>query len=1383
MRVKAKLTAVIAAALAVASFAGPASGARAATAGHATAAASKALVSKVPNAPGLPANVSSLCPKATHPGQVTCTVLRRTDARPADGAAPAGYSPDDLRSAYQLPAAPVGGGTPTIAIVASADDPNAESDLAVYRAQFGLPACGSDTGCFTKVDQDGGTSYPYINSFWAAQDALDLDVASAVCPDCKLLLVEANSNEIADLGAGVNTAVRLGANAVQVAGSYEDPNETDYDKQYFDHPGVPITTPAGDAGYSGGTAVPYPGVSPYVTSVGGTSLVRDPDTPRGWRETVFNDAGYPSTASGCSAYEPKPSYQHDGACKMTTANDVAAVADPQTPIAAYDSYQAPGWSELGGTGGAASLVAAVYALAGGSSSTGSSPKSWPYAAPAALNDVVSGSNGYCAGTELCNARAGYDAPSGMGSPRGVLAFAPPAQHGDVTGKVTDAATGKPLPSAAVSAGGVTVYTSAAGQFDLPVAPGAVSVHASAFGHDPKTVAASADSAGKATLSIALSPMPTTTMSGTVTDAGHGWPVLAKITVRGMPSGTFYSSQATGAYRVTVPRGVGETIEVTPVYPGYQQVVRDVTAAGGQNVSLTPDDSTCSAPGYAHKYQGLFQDFGSSASSSSSLSARTSLSARPHAAAAGPPAGWTVTDGLGTGYVWAFNDPGQRFNQTGGSGGFAIEDGAYYGQKYGQQYPKDTTLTSPSADLSAVSDPVVGFNTDLFDYGEVNATVDLSIDGGQTWQNIWQKDSNLRHTLVQIPIPQAAHASAVQVRFHYTAGAYAFDYWWQVDNVWVGQRTCSPLAGGLLTGTVTDENTGAALSGASLAGAGASGMTTKGSGALKSGQYWMFVPPGGTRAFTASDGPLYSKVTKNLAVPAGKLATANFALPAGRLRISTRSVTTRQVLGSVVTKTVRITNTGTAPASVAVAPYTSAAASGTPSGAAWKPIPAYPLALVDPGTTYGNGLIYSAGGMTVNPQTGAGTVRTNSYVYNPASRSWRALPPMPHARHGAAAAFIGGKLYVAGGMAQDDSVVPQLDIYDPHTNKWTSGHSAPVAYAAEGVGVIGSTMYLIGGCDAAQCGYTDVLAYNTATDQWRPAAPYPVPIGWEGCGAINGGIYCAGGLNQIFPSKSAYAYNPAKNAWHQIADMPTDLYGGGAAAANGELVIDGGLNQGGHVLVNYVFGYDPRSNTWSSLPGEITPMWRGGTACGIYQVAGISAGSGAIANSSMLSGFGQCGGPARVRWLSLSSSYVTVKPGATVTLRVGFNSRVLSQPGSSSATLQVSDNTPYPVSSIGLKLTATPPRGWAKLTGTISGRACTGATSGLRGATVQINGARRSFTVTAGAGGRYTYWLNARNSPLKLIVALTGWQPQLRTVKVTPNHTTTANFLLKRPTCH
>ena len=68
--------------------------------------------------------------------------------------------------------------------------------------------------CFAKSDQNGGASYPRANGGWAQEMSLDLDMASAICPQCDVLLVEAGSASMTNLGAAVNTAVKLGANAV-----------------------------------------------------------------------------------------------------------------------------------------------------------------------------------------------------------------------------------------------------------------------------------------------------------------------------------------------------------------------------------------------------------------------------------------------------------------------------------------------------------------------------------------------------------------------------------------------------------------------------------------------------------------------------------------------------------------------------------------------------------------------------------------------------------------------------------------------------------------------------------------------------------------------------------------------------------------------------------------------------------------------------------------------------------------------------------------------------------------------------------------------------------------------------------------------------------------
>ena len=222
------------------------------------------------------------------------------------------------------------------------------------RQQFGLPPCTTANGCFRKVDQNGGTSYPAANSGWDLEIALDVEIAHAICQNCKILLVEASSASVAALGTAVNDAVALGANVVSNSyGAAEFSSETGYDT-YYNHPGVAITASSGDGGYG----VEFPAASQYVTAVGGTTLTLNADkTYRG--ETAWSGAG-----SGCSLYEPKPAWQTDTGCSRRTVADVSADADPNSGAAIYDSYgyHGQGWFQVGGTSLAAPLVAAVYAL-------------------------------------------------------------------------------------------------------------------------------------------------------------------------------------------------------------------------------------------------------------------------------------------------------------------------------------------------------------------------------------------------------------------------------------------------------------------------------------------------------------------------------------------------------------------------------------------------------------------------------------------------------------------------------------------------------------------------------------------------------------------------------------------------------------------------------------------------------------------------------------------------------------------------------------------------------------------------------------------------------------------------------------------------------------
>jgi len=320
-----------------------------------------------------------------------------------------GYRPADLQSAYKLASATAGSGQ-TVAIIDAFNDPNAESDLAVYRSTFGLSPCTTANGCFRKVSQSGGTIYPPSDTHWSEEISLDLDMVSAICPKCHILLVEANDSSFNNLGIAVNEAVKLNANVVSNSyGGLEFSGETRF-APFYNHPGHVITASAGDSGY--GPQVPA--AFNTVTSVGGTTLNRASNA-RGWSETVWSGTG-----SGCSAFISKPSWQTDSRCNRRALNDVSADANPSTGVAVYDTFHESGWLVFGGTSVSSPIIASVYALAGNASSL--TYGSYPYSHRTSLFDVTSGSNGSCGGSYLCRAKVGYDGPTGLGTPNGRSSF-------------------------------------------------------------------------------------------------------------------------------------------------------------------------------------------------------------------------------------------------------------------------------------------------------------------------------------------------------------------------------------------------------------------------------------------------------------------------------------------------------------------------------------------------------------------------------------------------------------------------------------------------------------------------------------------------------------------------------------------------------------------------------------------------------------------------------------------------------------------------------------------------------------------------------------------------------------------------------------------------
>ncbi|MFI1094880.1 carboxypeptidase regulatory-like domain-containing protein [Streptomyces sp. NPDC020917] len=1335
----------------------------------------------------------------------TCFALKRTDVvgakTMAAGATPQGYGPGDIQSAYNLPSAE---SAPTVAIIDAYDDPNAESDLAVYRAQYGLPACTTDNGCFTKVAQDGSKNYPQpppAGDDWVGETSLDLDAVSAACPACHILLVEADNDLIAprSLPLAAETARTMGAKFISMSwGSAEDGTEGQAE-QDFNHPGILYAASSGDNGYG----VIFPSTSQYVVSVGGTTLGKASGTSRGWTESAWNGAG-----SGCSQDVTKPGWQSDiTACTTRAATDISADADPNTGLAVYDTFgeHGSGWGVVGGTSLAAPLVASMYALAG-DPVPGTDPASYPYDDPARasdLNDVTSGANGSCTPSQLCHAGPGWDGPTGLGTPNGVGALTT-GPHGDIKGEVTDAGTGKPVAGVRVTTqdGGRTTTTGTDGTYDLVLTPGTYGLTASKYGYTDKSVTGVAVVADTSvTADFALTAEPMHTVSGTVADgSGHGWPMRAKITIDGYPDGPVYSDPYTGHYSVSLPAGSSYKLHVSSAdltgYTGTDATVNLADTDVSQDIALKVDTSTCTATGYAYQEDGTTEAF-------TGWSGET------------PQDGWTITDDAGTGQTWTFDNPLSYLMPPGGDQYWAGVNSNGYGEG-GRQ---DTSLVSPVIDLTGKDQPEIGLDTRYItfpdgSYGEI----DLSLDGGTTWSSVWKPSSGVIDH-VDVPIPQAAGQSDVRVRFHYVG------HWsrsWNIDNVLVGSRACAPQPGGLVAGTVTDANTGAPLVGAKVssdADASQAGVTTAtpDDTGLDDGYYWLFSSHTGSTGFTAADGK-YTQAKATVDVPADSVVHKDFSLDAGHLTVTPQSLSTSQVLGSAASKSVTFGNDGTAPVHVSLgeedagftamgttpgaaipsgapamvtrtrtslgaAPDKTAAptagpvlrSSATPAAGPWTTVADYPEPLQDAVVASHSGKVYVAGGYNGDYAT------QDAYVYDPAAQSWSPIAYLPERLEASSAGFIGDTLYVAGGFGDGSSASTHTYAYHSDTNTWARLADLPLGVAGAGSAVVDGKLYVIGGCTSgSSCSPTStVSAYDPGSDSWTKAPDYPTAVAWAACGGVSAEVVCAGGYASSSLT-STYAYAPGGSGWTAKADMPVDAWGAASASANGRLEVMGGAINGGSAVTNEGFAYDPDTDSWTQLPNSNNAGYRGGAACGIYKVGGSGPG-GPTSVVEHLPGYDQCGGD--VGWMSEETTGVDVAPGQTVTVKVTTDSATLSQPGTYRGELVVGTDSPYgSAQPVAVTMDVTPPKTWGKITGTVSdsnGAPVGGATVAV--CTMYAAGTGKcgptTYTLKTDGHGRYQLWLDKGFDPLQVIAAEDGYTPQMKIAKVKQGTTTTVDFAL------
>jgi N-acetylneuraminic acid mutarotase len=463
-----------------------------------------------------------------------------------------------------------------------------------------------------------------------------------------------------------------------------------------------------------------------------------------------------------------------------------------------------------------------------------------------------------------------------------------------------------------------------------------------------------------------------------------------------------------------------------------------------------------------------------------------------------------------------------------------------------------------------------------------------------------------------------------------------------------------------------------------------------------------------------------------------------------------------------------------------APKTARTATVTPAvaGDAWQTAADFPIPIADSAVDSYDGKIYSSFGDTIEAFGKLFEDNTDLYSYDPAAGAWTQLASSPDMRQDPVHGFIDGKLYVYGGgaVASDRSV----DVYDPSTDTWSKGPSnAPRAFFASGSAVLGGKLYSVGGCVQFDCGTAAVTAYDPATDTWSTPADYPVPVSWASCAGIQGKLYCAGGVTSTNVDasealSSAYVYDPADNTWSALPDLPFGLWGSAYSAANGQLVVAAGATQTG--VTNQSFAFDPAANIWNELPSANVATYRTGGALGFYKVGGQTGINQQLTTVELLPGYDQAD-PTTVPWLSTADKQIVVPASGSATIAVTLDASVpaITQPGTYAATLHFTSDTPNAIPSVPVSLTIAPPKTWAEVSGTV----LSGATSPLGGATVQIDSWASDYTLTTDKDGHYELWLDARNSPLTVIVAKDGYQPTVATVKIKKGDVITHDVTLKK----
>ncbi len=990
----------------------------------------------------------------------------------------------------------------------------------------------------------------------------------------------------------------------------------------------------------------------------------------------------------------------------------------------------------------------------------------------------------------------------------LLDAAPRGPVGVVEGTVTDAATGEPLAGVEVEVAGPVermLSTYGEGAYQALVSAGDYSLTASRFGWLEQSADVTVPEDGTATQDFALEPAQTATVSGTVTDgSGAGFPLYAQVSVAGQSLATF-TDPLDGGYALEVPVGEEVRLEAVVQYPGYQVVEQDVLVEADTVVDLSPTvlPDSCTAPGYT-------------ASDSVVLAESFDAGVLPD--------GWEIEDNLDNGQVWAVDeDGGGTGNLTGGEGAFAYVNSDAYGPD-GEQ---DTSLVSPVMDLSGLENPSVSFAQAYIPLGDI-ADLDVSTDGGESWTTVSTWTTPQEGAEVRVPLPMAQGEADVRLRWHYHEAVWAF--FWQVDDIVVGSRSCDPTGdGGYVVGSVSASADGSAVSGAAVTSLdvpedrGTSRDTPADEG-QDDGFYWLFSSVSGEHPFEATARG-YGAATQDVDVEQGGAVRADFVLDGGLLELDPGLVETEVELGEdSETVDLTVTNSGTGPAEVTleevrgdaeilradgrrVATSGPDAAAGAPTRTVdveprvgayltaddvpagepvmrpheepWTELAPVPATIVDHRVVEIDGAWHSFGGFDGTEPT------TTHYRYDAATMEWTAGADLPLPLMAPTAGVVDGRIVAAGGWDDVGNTRSEAYVYAPEDDAWTQVADAPVAVAWAGQATLDGMLYSVGGCTTGDCDPTtaSTAAYDPATDTWTALADYPRPVAFPSCAGLDGRVVCAGGIGDGGQSTTeTYAYDPVADAWTQVADAPVDAWGSAYAGADDQLIVTGGLQQG--AISNDAFSYDAAADDWADLPNPNNPAFRGAGACGFVMVGGQSE-AGFSDVVELLPGYDLCGdGPVDVPWLSLSETELSLAAGESATVQVTTTGEV-AQPGLYTAGVSAEGGMPGTAPTTEVEMTVLPPATWGKLTGLVAGDDCAGTTDPLAGATVDASPTRGEgprWRWVTDDEGRYARWIDTRVGELELIASAVEHLPESELVEPLRGEVVEQDFALLHEDC-